>query len=129
MDNLKKVLETLGYEFIISKSDKLTPKSLLFKRLSIRPKKLANFCKKHTITYMAFFGSVLKDDFRKDSDIDVIIKVGKRISLFDLAGIEIDLQKLLKTNHRLDVLTEESISPLIRKEIEKTMEIIYDEAA
>ena len=129
MENLKKVLDALGYEFVITKSDELTPKNLLFKRLSVTPNRLAKFCKKHTITYMAFFGSILRDDFREDSDIDIVIKVGKRISLFDLAGIEIDLKEFLKTDHRLDVLTEESISPLIREQIENSMEVIYDEAA
>jgi hypothetical protein len=129
LDNLKKMLDALGYKFAITKTARPSTKGTLFERLSITPRQLAKFCKNHNITYMAFFGSVLRDDFKKDSDIDVIVKVGKRISLFDLAGIEIDLKEFLKTEHRLDVLTEESISPLIRKEIENSIEVAYDEAA
>jgi predicted nucleotidyltransferase len=33
---------------------------------------LADFCRRHHITRLAFFGSVLRDDFRPDSDVDVL---------------------------------------------------------
>jgi predicted nucleotidyltransferase len=36
--------------------------------------KLADFCRKHHIRKLAFFGSVLRDDFGPDSDVDVLVE-------------------------------------------------------
>jgi hypothetical protein len=43
-------------------------------RISIRQEKLAEFCRQHHIQKLSFFGFVLRDDFRGDSDIDVLVE-------------------------------------------------------
>ena len=42
-------------------------------RISIPEEKVADFCKRWNITELAFFGSVLRDDFGPESDIDVLV--------------------------------------------------------
>ena len=43
------------------------------KNIAISRKKITDFCQRWKITEFAFFGSVLRDDFRPDSDIDVLV--------------------------------------------------------
>src|SRR5438874_12568486 len=58
--------------------------------------KLAEFCRRHRISKFSFFGSILRDDFRPDSDIDVLVQFsGPTPSLFDLGGMQLELSALL----------------------------------
>ena len=43
-------------------------------RIPVDRKQIADFCRKHHIRRLAFFGSVLRDDFRPDSDVDVLVE-------------------------------------------------------
>lgn len=43
-------------------------------RVVVDQMKLAAFCRKHHIRKLAFFGSVLRDDFGPDSDVDVLVE-------------------------------------------------------
>ena len=58
---------------------------------------LESFCKKHNIVELSFFGSVLRDDFRDDSDVDVLVTFAPetRHSLFDMVHIQDELSELL----------------------------------
>lgn len=58
---------------------------------------LADFCRRHHIRKLAFFGSVLRDDFRPDSDVDVLLEFepGTRIGLFDLMALQLEFSELI----------------------------------
>jgi predicted nucleotidyltransferase len=58
---------------------------------------IAAFCRRWRITELALFGSVLRDDFGPDSDIDVLVTFDPdaRLSLFDLVGAQQELSDLL----------------------------------
>ncbi len=75
---------------------------LVAKRVRLRPEKIAELCKHHHVRRLALFGSVLRDDFRPDSDVDVLVEFepGKtpgfgfitiQDELSDLLGREVDL--------------------------------------
>jgi uncharacterized protein len=59
--------------------------------------KIADFCRRHHIRRLALFGSVLRDDFRPDSDVDVLVEfaAGRTPGLIRLAGMELELSALL----------------------------------
>lgn len=122
--NLEKIVFTLGYGIELKAS-----KPLLAQRLPLAQKKLAEFCKKNGITFFAIFGSVLRKDFSKESDIDIMVKFAKPVTFFELDDIEEKLKKLLQTKHKLDVVTARSVSPLLINEINNNCEILYEEAA
>lgn len=124
IDNLQKMAAFFGYELSLAKKD-----VIFGKRIKIKMPQLGQFCKDNGISSVSLFGSVLRSDFRKDSDIDVMIKIKKPITFFELADIENGIKKIFGTRHKLDIVTEEGVSPLIRSEIERTKEVIYDEAA
>jgi uncharacterized protein len=51
-----------------------SPKEANMAQITIDHTQLADFCRRHHIRKLAFFGSVLRDDFRPDSDVDVLIE-------------------------------------------------------
>jgi predicted nucleotidyltransferase len=42
-------------------------------KIAVSPEKIANFCRRHRIRKLSFFGSVLRRDFRSGSDVDVLV--------------------------------------------------------
>lgn len=72
------------------------------------------------------FGSVLRDDFRPDSDIDVLVSIDPRahIGLFELADMKIELQNIFK--RPVDLVEKEGLrNPYRRKEILRTAQVVY----
>lgn len=66
-------------------------------RVTVNPEEIAAFCRRHHIRRLSFFGSVLRDDFRLDSDVDVLVEFepGKGPGFFRLAAMEEELSPLL----------------------------------
>jgi len=66
-------------------------------RIHIDRGKIAAFCRKWKVTELAFFGSVLREDFRPDSDVDVLVSFAPDAewSLFDIVRMEEELGNLL----------------------------------
>jgi len=54
-------------------------------RIDISRDKVADFCRQHHIRKLALFGSALRDDYRPDSDVDVLVEFerGRPVGLFD----------------------------------------------
>jgi uncharacterized protein len=80
--------------------------------------------KKHDVKRAGIFGSYARGDFNKNSDVDILIEFIGRKSLFDLSGLEIDLEE--KFNMKFDVLTYNSLNSLIKKQVLKEEIKIYD---
>ncbi len=91
--------------------------------------KIAEFCRKWRITEFSLFGSVLRDDFRPDSDVDVMVAFDPhaRWTLLDLPEMKEQLEVILGRN--VDLLTrrgvEQARNPLRKKEILSSAEIVY----
>lgn len=72
--------------------------------------------KKYGVVKAGIFGSYARGDNKKNSDIDFLIEVkGKKFSLFDLVGLELELKKNLKKD--VDVLTYNGINHLLKDKI------------
>jgi predicted nucleotidyltransferase len=90
---------------------------------------IAEFCQKWQVTELALFGSVLRDDFRTDSDIDVMVQfhpdTHPRFSTLD--QMEAELKTLL--NRNVDLITRQGIESsrnyLRRHEILSSAQVIY----
>lgn len=88
--------------------------------------KIADFCRRWKITEFAFFGSVLRDDFRPDSDVDVLVTFAPdaRWSLFDLVEIQEELGEIL--GRKVDLTEKRGLrNPFRRYEILRTKEVVY----
>jgi predicted nucleotidyltransferase len=96
------------------------------KKFRIPRKKIAEFCKRWSINEFYLFGSVLRDDFRPDSDIDVMVSIDPKahIGLFEIAQMKIELEKMF---HRpVDLIEKEGLrNPYRRSEILDTAQVVY----
>lgn len=77
--------------------------------------KIIEVLKRHKVKKAGIFGSYARGEQKKNSDVDVLIEPDAKASLFDVAGIELDLEKKLR--RKVDVLTYKGIHVLLRKKI------------
>jgi uncharacterized protein len=74
---------------------------------------IERFCQKHHIRRLAFFGSVVRDDFGPESDIDVLVDFDQgHTPGFDFFLMEAELSRIL--GRKVDLQTENFINPEIR---------------
>lgn len=97
-------------------------------RIEIPNEKLADFCRRNRIRRLAFFGSVLRDDFTPESDVDVLVEFepGTRIGFIGLAGVENELTHLV--GRKVDLNTPGGLSPYFRDEVLNDAEVAYEQA-
>ena len=94
-------------------------------KVLIPGRKVAEFCRKHHIRKLALFGSVLRDDFSNDSDIDVLVEFEPdHIPGLSFFAMEEELAKIL--GHRVDLHTPSFLSPYFRDQVIAEAEVQYD---
>ena len=78
---------------------------------------IADFCRRHRIRRLSLYGSILREDFGAESDVDVLVEfeTGKVPSLLGMAGLEIELSEML--GRRVDLRTPEDLSRYFRNEV------------
>ncbi len=77
--------------------------------------KIIPILKKHEVKKSSIFGSFARGENDKDSDIDILVDLKNGKTLLDLIGLEMELEK--KTKKRVDLLTYNSINPLLKESI------------
>ena len=99
------------------------------KNINIPADKIAEFCKRNGIRKLSLFGSALRDDFRPDSDIDLLVefRAGEVSSMLDLARMERELSALLG-GRKVDLRTPKELSRYFRDEVLSTASVQYAEA-
>ena len=97
-------------------------------KIDIPNEKVADFCRRHHIRRLAFFGSVLRDDFQPDSDVDVLVEFepGTRMGMIRLAGLELEFGKIL--GRKVDLNTSGFLSEYYREQVISEAEVHYDTA-
>jgi hypothetical protein len=103
----------------------------LQQRLNLKTTEIKQICQQWQITELALFGSVLREDFRSDSDIDVLVSFAEnaKITFFDLDAIENQLSQLF--NRPVDLVTKKAIQKshnwIRRKNILNDSQVIYEQ--
>ena len=97
-------------------------------RIAVDREKIAEFCRRHHIRSLALFGSVLRDDFTPESDVDVLVEFepGHVPGFIRLGGIEDELSAVLG-RQRLDVITPGFLNRRIRERVLAEAEVQYAE--
>jgi hypothetical protein len=95
-------------------------------RIPIPQEQIAEFCRKHHIRKLSLFGSVLRDDFRPDSDVDVLVVFEpKHVPGFiRLHGIEEELSSLLG-GRPVDMVSEKYLNPYLKARVLAGAEVEY----
>lgn len=92
--------------------------------IRIDRKRIAEFCKRNHIRRLELFGSVLRDDFRPDSDVDVLVEFEPGIRRgFAFFELEADLSRLLE--RQVDLNTKGFLGHRIHEKVRQQAEVLY----
>ncbi len=96
-------------------------------KLQFSREKLAAFCRKHHIRKLSLFGSVLRDDFRPDSDVDVLVEFepGHVPGFITLSAMQIELSEIL--GRQVDIRTPASLSRYFRQQVLESAQVQYEQ--
>ena len=98
-------------------------------RIPVDRDNLATFCRRWKITNLSFFGSVLRDDFGPDSDVDVLVSFAPDAhwSLFDMVHMQEEIEEIL--GRQVDLVSRRAIEAsrnyIRRKAILSSAEVVY----
>ncbi|MCD4686033.1 MAG: nucleotidyltransferase family protein [Anaerolineae bacterium] len=93
--------------------------------ITIPETELAAFCRRHHITRLALFGSVLRDDFRSESDVDVLVEFEPgHVPGFAFFGIQDELAALF--GRTVDLNTPGFLSRYFRDQVQDEAVVLYD---
>ena len=101
-------------------------------KLNLPQDKIAEFCRKWNVSEFALFGSVLRDDFRPDSDVDVLVtwEPDARISLFDYVPMKEELEAMF--GRKVDLVSKEGVQQsrnwIRKREILGSARVVYANA-
>lgn len=97
-------------------------------KVQIPTDQISDFCDRHHIRELSLFGSVLREDFGAESDVDVLVDfepgVEETLTLMDLAGMQIELSDLLQRN--VDLVLRNDLKPLIKNNILSELRVVYE---
>ena len=93
--------------------------------IEVPSEEIAEFCKRNHVVKLSFFGSVLREDFGPDSDVDVLVEFepGHPVGFIRLASMEIDLSGLL--GRKVDIRTPADLSRYFRDEVLQSAQVQY----
>ncbi len=92
---------------------------------TVSNEQLAEFCRKHHIAKLSLFGSILREDFGPDSDVDVLVEFEEEHvpGMIGLARVENELSALF--GRRADLRTPEDLSRYFRDEVLRLAAVQY----
>ncbi|HEU0079524.1 MAG TPA: nucleotidyltransferase family protein [Longimicrobiaceae bacterium] len=93
--------------------------------IQIPHQRIADFCREHRIRRLRLFGSVLRDDFRSDSDVDILVEFepGTIVGLITLAALEIELGGII--GRKVDLRTPNDLSRYFRQQVLDSATVLY----
>jgi predicted nucleotidyltransferase len=94
--------------------------------IEIPKQEIEQFCQRHHIRKLSLFGSVLRDDFRPESDVDFLVEFEPEYipGFIRLAGMEIELSEIV--GRKADLRTAAELSPYFRQEVLNSAVLQYD---
>ena len=94
-------------------------------RITVNREQIAEFCRRHHIRRFAFFGSVLRDDFRPDSDVDVLVEFDPAHipGLFGLMRMQREFSQIV--GREADFRTPDDLGQFIRSRVLAEAEVQY----
>ena len=94
-------------------------------KIDIPHEKIVEFCKVNHIRKLSMFGSVLREDFRQDSDIDILVEFEPgHVPGLAFFSMQDELSEIV--GHKVDLNTPKFLSPYFRDEVLKEAEVLYD---
>lgn len=96
-------------------------------RIAIPTEAISAFCRRHRIRRLALFGSVLRDDFGPESDVDVLVEFEPgHVPGLAFFGMQDELSEMF--GRRVDLNTPGFLSPYFRDRVQAEAAVLYDAA-
>jgi predicted nucleotidyltransferase len=96
-------------------------------QIPVSKKEIADFCRRHRIRKFSLFGSVLRGDFRLDSDVDVLVDFEPGHSVgFEILDMEEELSQLFG-GHKTDIVQEKYLNWRLRDRVLANAQVQYEE--
>lgn len=94
-------------------------------RIPIPTDSIAELCRRHRIRHLGLFGSVLRDDFRPESDVDVLVEFepDAEVGLFTFIDIQDELAALL--GRQVDLVPRQGLKQVIRDSVLASEQVVY----
>lgn len=86
--------------------------------------KIIKVLKNQGVIKASIFGSFARGESTKNSDVDILVKLANSKTLLDLVGLKMELEEAL--DKKVDIMTYNSIHPLLKKNILKDQKVIYE---
>ena len=93
--------------------------------IEVPEKELAELCRRYYVRELALFGSVLRDDFRPDSDVDVLVEFepGAPIGLIEHLSLQEELSGLL--GRRVDLVSKRGLHLRLKRSVLASSQVLY----
>ena len=93
-------------------------------RIDVDQDRIAGFCRRHHIRKLSFFGSVLRDDFGPESDVDVLVEFDSgHVPGFEFFTMQQELADMI--GRKVDLSTAGFLSRHFRDQVIETAEVVY----
>ena len=94
-------------------------------KIKIPTENLDTFCQRYQVRRLSLFGSVLRDDFQADSDIDVLVQFepDARVGFMTLGKMQRELEALFQ--RPIDLIPQDGLKPVIREEVLASAQEVY----
>ena len=97
----------------------------VYNGIAFDSERIAEFCRRHGIRKLSLYGSILRQDFGPNSDVDVLVEFGPEgsPSLLDLGGMLVELTEML--GRQVDLKTWGFLSERVRQQVERERKVQY----
>jgi len=94
-------------------------------KIRVPKRKLSEFCRRYQVEKLALFGSVLRADFHKESDVDVLVSFqpAARIGFITFSRMQRELSDIFK--RPVDLVPMDGLKPVIRDSVLANIEVVY----
>jgi predicted nucleotidyltransferase len=93
--------------------------------LAVPRNQIADFCRRNHIRWLALFGSAVRDDFRPDSDVDVLVEFepGTQVTFFTLSRLQRELESIFA--RPVDFVMKDGLKRRIRDSVLASAQVLY----
>lgn len=91
--------------------------------IALDSQKLADFCKSNNIVFLGLFGSAARDELLAGSDIDLLVRYGQPIGLFEHSRVALELESIF--GKRVDLVTDKSLNKYIKARVYHDLKPLY----
>ena len=92
-------------------------------QLKLHTKPVAAICRKYHVATLSLFGSMVRNEAKAASDIDLLVSFSRPVSLLHMVALERELTMAL--GRTVDLVTEAALSPYLRESILKERRLVY----